>query len=131
MSRKPSSRIQFEFQSFYRTTSRLKVSQHRTLCLQTISSCSRCKQWQSLESHQGRCWLTRSQYRSVLCHFFGARNPALNGAGLYSTFRVSFGCLTENQWRASPMVAAKQQFLLVHCAVVVCSDDDIGTQAVT
>jgi hypothetical protein len=29
------------------------------------------------------------------------------------------------------MVAAKQQFLLVHCAVVVCSDDDIGTQAVT
>src|ERR1700682_4421951 len=44
-------------------------------------------------------------------------------------FRVSFGCLTENQWRASPMVAAKQQFLLVHCAVVVCSDDDIGTHA--
>ena len=27
------------------------------------------------------------------------------------------------------MVAAKQQFLLVHCAVVVCSDDDIGTHA--
>jgi hypothetical protein len=26
------------------------------------------------------------------------------------------------------MVAPKQQFLLVHCAVVMCSDDDIGTQ---
>jgi hypothetical protein len=29
------------------------------------------------------------------------------------------------------MVAPKQQFLLVHCAVVVCSDDDIGTSALS
>jgi hypothetical protein len=26
------------------------------------------------------------------------------------------------------MVAPKQEFLLVHCAVGLCSDDDIGTQ---
>src|SRR6478736_2853793 len=69
MSLKPSSRIQFEFQSPYRTTSRLKVSQQKTLYLQTIFSCSRRKQWQSLESRQGTCWLTQSLYRSVLCHF--------------------------------------------------------------
>ena len=47
-----SSRIQFEFQSPYRTTSRLKGSQQKTLCLQTISSRSRRKQWQSLESRR-------------------------------------------------------------------------------
>src|ERR1700732_4847265 len=40
-------------------------------------------------------------------------------------------CLTPNQWRASPMVASKQQFPLVRWAVLVCSHDDLGTRDAT
>src|ERR1019366_462053 len=110
MSRKPSSRIQFEFQSPFRTTSRLRVSQQKILCLQTISLCSRRKRWRSLESRPERCWLTWSVSRSVPCHFVGVRNSDLRGSGLHLTFLTFLCCLSVSQSRASPMVAAKQQF---------------------
>src|ERR1700682_3779424 len=99
MSRKPFSRIRFELQSPCRVTSRPRAFQQTTLCLQTTSSYSRRKQWQSLENRPGRCWLTPSLYPLVLCHSVGARSSDSSCSGLHSTF-LSFPCL----FNSEPMV---------------------------
>src|SRR5205085_9037949 len=94
-SRKPSSRIRFEFQSPCRTISRPRASQQTTLCFQTISSCSHHKRWQSLEGRWGRSWLPWTLYRLVLGHYVGGTSD-LSWYGLNSTF-LSFPCLFDSE----------------------------------
>src|ERR1700730_4112663 len=95
MSRKPSSRIRFELRLLCRATSRQRASQRTILCLQTTSSYSRRKQRQSLETHPGRRWLTRSLYR-LLCHSVGAQNSDSSCSGLHSTL-LRFLCLFNSE----------------------------------